>query len=63
MKFILCLMMFLIAGALFIISNNSLYVFQDKGANIFCEKYFYWLGNLFSNLKTITGQVVNMKWF
>ncbi len=55
--------MFLIAGALFIISNNSLYVFQDKGADIFCEKYFYWLGNLFSNLKTITGQVVNMKWF
>ncbi len=63
MKFLIFLMIFFILGALLIISNNNLALHSKENLENFFRLYVKWLNDIFSNIKTITGDVVNLKWF
>ena len=53
---------FLLIGAFFIISNNNLYMINEKDVNIFYEKYRWWFGDIGSNTISITSNIVKMRW-
>lgn len=54
--------MFFIFTALFIISNNNIYILEEKGSEIFYKEYNAWLDKVYSNFRTLTGNVVQMEW-
>ncbi len=53
---------FFLFGALFIVSNNQLYLNNPSDFAEFSDIYFSWLGTMGSNLKTATGYVVLLEW-
>jgi hypothetical protein len=62
MKLSIFIFKFLLIGALFIVSNEVLYM-QDAGdREEFVGMYTAWLGNIFSHVRDITGYVVNNEW-
>ncbi len=62
MKIILFILMFLIIGALLILSNNNLPLYKDENIAKFKVLYVDWLDSVYKNTWTITGNAVNMKW-
>lgn len=63
MKLLILLIIFFIFGALLIISNNNLALYSEKNLENFSKLYIKWLDDIFSNVKTITGDVINLRWF
>lgn len=62
MKFYLFLMIFLLIGAFFIISNNNLHLGKQAEMNKFTSLYYSWLGSLFDNAKSLTAYAVKSEW-
>jgi uncharacterized protein YxeA len=62
MKIILTILIFLILGAFFIISNENLALRDSNAFDQFTDLYYDWLNSLFDNGKDITGYVVNSDW-
>ncbi len=62
MKLILIIMVFLILGALLIISNNNLALCKDKNISIFKILYIDWLDSIYKNSQSITGNVIKINW-
>ena len=62
MKIIMALVMFLVLGALFIVSNENLILRDEGDFDKFSELYYDWLSGLFDNGRQITGYVVNSEW-
>ena len=63
MEYILMIVvMFLLFGAFFIISDSTLYLSKSEDVNTFFVSYGVWLGNLFSNSQTIVGYVTKAEW-
>ena len=62
MKIVIFLVMFLLIGAFFIISNNNLHLGNPEQRGVFTKSYFEWFGKIFANSKTVTGYVINMNW-
>jgi NDP-sugar pyrophosphorylase family protein len=62
MKIIMSLLMFLVLGALFIISNENLVLRESGNFEEFKDLYSDWLSELFDNGRTITGYVVDSHW-
>ncbi len=54
--------MFFCIGAFFMISQNNLALNESENADIFISNYKGWLSNIFGNLGTLTGSVIDMKW-
>ena len=42
--------------------NNSVELNSFQGMTSAVKLYFSWLGNMFGNLKTLTGNVIGMNW-
>lgn len=49
-------------GALFIISNNNLSMYQPENLSKFSAMYFGWIKELYSNFASMTGYVVRLDW-
>ena len=62
MKLILFLFMFLILGALLIISNNNLAFYKESNVNQFNTLYFEWLDGVYSNVQIMTGNLIKLEW-
>ncbi|MEK6895825.1 MAG: hypothetical protein AABX48_04875 [Nanoarchaeota archaeon] len=62
MKWLLVIVKFLFVGALFIVSNNHLYLSNPHDFEIFKQYYYVWLGNVFDYGKGITSYVVQSQW-
>ena len=62
MKLVILLLMFLVIGALLIISNNNLALYKDENIHEFKVLYIDWLDNVYKNAQTITGNLVKMRW-
>jgi hypothetical protein len=62
MKIVLLIMMFLLVGAFFIISNSNLHLANPEQRGVFTESYYDWFGKIFDNTKSVSGYVVNMDW-
>jgi len=62
MKFIMFIILFLLIGAFFIISNENIKLNSKENFNLFLKKYGDWGGSLFGNGKTVIGYVAKMEW-
>lgn len=62
MKLVILLLMFLVIGALLIISNSNLALYKDENISEFKGLYLDWLDNVYKNAQIITGNLVKMKW-
>lgn len=62
MKLVLFILMFLVIGALLILSNNNLPLYKEENLAKFKVLYIGWLDNVYKNSQSITGNVVNMRW-
>jgi len=54
--------MFLMLSALLIISNNNLALYKEENRESFFGLYFSWLDQVYTNVYTITGKIIEMKW-
>lgn len=59
---ILILIKFFFISALFIISNENLYLRDSIDRETFFNTYSIWLGNIFSQSVEVAGFVINLKW-
>ena len=62
MRVIMTILIFLILGAFFIISNENLALKEKDNFETLKDRYLEWLGNLFDNTKDLTGYVINSDW-
>ncbi len=62
MKIIMLLLMFLLIGGLFIISNNSLYLKNKEDMAKFTIAYYTWLDKIYVSALNITGYIVKTDW-
>ncbi|MBS3071559.1 hypothetical protein J4408_01070 [Candidatus Pacearchaeota archaeon] len=62
MKLTIIAIKFLFVGALFIVSNNQLYLSDSHDLNQFYDMYHLWLSNVFDNVKQLTSYVVKSEW-
>jgi len=63
MRFFLIVFILIIFSALVIISNNNLALYKQENISEFDGLYRCWVDQVFTNTKTITGEVVRMNWF
>ena len=62
MKVFLFVLIFFILGALLIISNNNLALYDSSNVGIFLNLYSAWLDDIFSNSFNLVGKVVELDW-
>lgn len=62
MKIWIFLIKFLFIGALFIVSNNHLYLSDPTDFDSFVGLFHTWLANIFLHSLQITGYVINSEW-
>jgi hypothetical protein len=62
MKIFLVVFYFLLLGSLLIISNNNLFLFESGGFEDFSYSFYDWVDSVISNVKGITGQIVESNW-
>jgi|TARA_Y100000310_G_C20222740_1_gene596498 hypothetical protein len=63
MKFLIIVFMFFVIGALIVLANNNLTLYDDENIEEFSELYVEWLNRVYSNSRDITGQVISLNWF
>jgi len=61
-RLIMFILMFLLIGAFWIVNNNNIHLSQGESRMELGQLYYNWLGNIFSNVKDVTGYVVKMEW-
>jgi len=63
MKIILAILMFLVLGALLIISNNNIQIFSNNGSKEFLTLFLSWIENSSENVWKISGEIVRSDFF
>jgi len=62
MRIIMIIVMFFVISALFIISNNNLYMYKQESIVKFVDLYLDWINQVFSNSQRVTGEVIRLEW-
>ena len=62
MKWYWIILIFLLMGALLIISNYNLALYNGENVVNFGKLFVSWLDQIYQNLRSITGNVVQMDW-
>jgi len=62
MKVLMFVIMFLLIGAFFIISNENIRLNSRENADLFFKSYIGWIDNLIGNGGVVVGYVVKMEW-
>ncbi len=62
MKVLMFIIMFLLIGAFFIISNENIRLNSRENADLFFKSYAEWMNSLISNGGAVVGYVVKMEW-
>ena len=62
MKIIMFIILFLLIGAFFIISNENLRINSRENVGEFVGLYGGWLDKLVRNSGTVVGYVIRMEW-
>jgi len=62
MKIISIILIFLLIGAFYIISENNLHLKEQEELNQFVSIYVSWIASLYENSVSITGNMIKMKW-
>ena len=56
------IIMFLLIGAFFIISNQEIRLNSSENVGLFFKEYAAWFDSLIGNGKTVAGYVIKMGW-
>ncbi|MEK6918499.1 MAG: hypothetical protein AABW73_00500 [Nanoarchaeota archaeon] len=59
---LLLLILSLFLSATYVINKENIDLKSGDGLSKFTKYYVFWLGNIFSNAKQITGSVINQDW-
>jgi len=62
MKILLFVMIFILLGGFFIISENNLALKERQNFHSFVDLYLNWIGNIYENSVSLTGNIIKMKW-
>ena len=62
MKTFIFLVMFLLIGAFFIISNEEIRLNNSENVGLFFKEYAAWMDDLIGNGRGLAGYVVKMEW-
>ncbi len=62
MKIVLFIVIFLLIGAFFIISNNNLHLGNSEQFDSFMSQYYGWFMQLGKNAGSVTAYVINVNW-
>jgi len=62
MKILMFIILFLLIGAFFIISNESIKMNSSENFDIFFKKYCSWFDKLGGNSRSLAGFLVKMEW-
>jgi len=62
MKILMFVILFLLVGAFFIISNERIKLNSSENVSLLLDKYGHWVDRLFDNSKTAVGYVIKMEW-
>ena len=62
MKILMFIILFLLIGAFFIISNENLSMKDSENREKFFDMYGHWFDKLADNGKTVSGYLVKMGW-
>jgi hypothetical protein len=62
MKVLMFIVLFLLIGAFFIISNENLRINSQENFDKFTEFYGSWIEKLVRNSGTVAGYLVKMEW-
>jgi len=62
MKVTIIILKFLFLGALFIVSNQNLYLGQSLDRTEFVHSFYSWIDTLVQHAYQITGYVVDSEW-
>tara|TARA_Y100000310_G_scaffold147139_1_gene146404 strand:+ start:934 stop:1155 length:222 start_codon:yes stop_codon:yes gene_type:complete len=62
MKILMLVILFLLIGAFFIISNENIKMNSSENVSLFFNKYGQWFDQLIDNSKSLTGYVVRSEW-
>ena len=62
MKWYWIILIFLLMGALLMVSNYNLALYKGENVIEFGNLYVSWLDQIYQNLRSITGNVVQMEW-
>jgi cell shape-determining protein MreC len=63
MKILFLILIFLVIGALFIISEKGFFLKNGEGIGDFFKSYSSWIGNLKENSKNVVGYISKLEWF
>ena len=62
MKTMVLILFFLAVSALLIINNNDLALYKQENVEEFSTLYIQWLNDIYSNMQSLTGNVVKLDW-
>ncbi len=62
MRIVMLLIMFLLLGAFFIVSNENIRLNVTEDRSKFGDFYYSWIGGLYEKATGITGFVINSEW-
>lgn len=62
MKIAIAIVLFLLIGAFFIISEKEIKLNNEENINTFVSLYTVWITGILDNIKGISGSVVKMEW-
>ncbi len=62
MKITIIILMFFVTGALIIISNNNLSIYNHEDLSEFSKLYLEWINRIYINAQSITGEIVKQEW-
>lgn len=62
MKLLIFIIMFLLIGAFFIISENKLAMKDKEARGKFADLYISWANRIFENSRNMVGYIVKMDW-
>ena len=62
MKIAIVIVMFLLIGAFFIISQENLALNSSENIGEFAQSYASWLGKIVDNTGDLTGYVLKLEW-
>ncbi len=62
MKFVMFVVLFLLLGGFFIISNEDIHLNSSDNVDLFLSSYGKWIDGLVVNMGEVSGYVVKMEW-
>jgi len=62
MKTLIFVILFLLIGAFFIISNENIKLNSSENVGLFFKEYGLWFDKLIGNGKTVAGYVIRNEW-